>query len=117
LRASLQSGWEPDLRRLEGINDFNKFTPADYRESWYWVHWLMNNQETKAILSEYLRELRHGRNISLSDRLEQWNPATNELFKQSLREHVIPSTPEVGDEIFPRHPPSFWNQIRRWMVR
>lgn len=38
----LRSGWKPDLRRLEGLKDIHEMTPRDYRESWAWVHLMLD---------------------------------------------------------------------------
>ena len=35
-------GWKPDLARLETLKTVREMTPRDYRESWAWVHYLLN---------------------------------------------------------------------------
>jgi hypothetical protein len=40
--ADLKNGWAPDLARLESLADIREMTPRDYRESWAWVHLLLN---------------------------------------------------------------------------
>ena len=42
LPEDFQSGFMPDLKRLESLRDVRKMTPRDYRESWAWVHYLLN---------------------------------------------------------------------------
>lgn len=53
------SGFQPDLRRLEGLRDVRKMTPRDYRESWAWVHYLLNGPATnKAAFLAFLADSR-----------------------------------------------------------
>jgi Protein of unknown function (DUF1570) len=55
------SGFTPDLKRLEAIKDVRKMTPRDYRESWAWVHYLLNGPPTaKAALLADLADRRGG---------------------------------------------------------
>ncbi len=35
----------PELARLESLSDIREMTPRDYRESWAWVHLLLNRSE------------------------------------------------------------------------
>ena len=37
-----RAGWRPDLARLETLKAVREMTPRDYRESWAWVHYLLN---------------------------------------------------------------------------
>lgn len=61
LPEDVASGWSPDLRNLEGLRDVRQMTPRDYRESWAWVHYLLNTAPSnKAALLAYLSELRGG---------------------------------------------------------
>jgi hypothetical protein len=49
----------PDLTRLEPLEKVEQMTPANYRESWAWVHWfLRGNKELRPILLAYLQQLR-----------------------------------------------------------
>lgn len=48
-----------DLTRLENLSQVDQMTPAEYREAWAWVHFLLRSQpETKTILVQYLNQLR-----------------------------------------------------------
>ena len=59
LPADLASGWKPDIVRLESLRSVRQMTPRDYRESWAWVHYLLNEgRPEKAALLAYLAELR-----------------------------------------------------------
>ena len=55
------SGFTPDLKRLEALKDVRKMTPRDYRESWAWVHYLLNGPPAaKAALLGELADHRGG---------------------------------------------------------
>lgn len=48
-----------DLDRLEKLELVNQMTPAEYRESWAWVHLMMRtNPQAKQALLSYLQDLR-----------------------------------------------------------
>jgi hypothetical protein len=48
-----------DLTRLEAIGQVQQMTSAEYREAWAWVHLMLRDKaEAKAVLLEYLRQLR-----------------------------------------------------------
>ncbi len=48
-----------DLNRLEQLKDVNEMTPAEYREAWAWVHFMLHgNDESRKVLVSYLKELR-----------------------------------------------------------
>ena len=71
LPIDLASGWSPDLRRLESLKAVREMSPRDYRESWAWVHYLLNDtRANKAALLAYLGDLRVAPEPEpLSDRL------------------------------------------------
>ena len=59
LPRDLAAGWSPDLPRLEGLKDVCAMTPRDYRESWAWVHYLLDGPDAgRAALLAYLADLR-----------------------------------------------------------
>jgi Protein of unknown function (DUF1570) len=59
LPGDISAGWSPDLARLESLRGVNQMTPRDYRESWAWVHYLLNTgQPEKAAILSYLADLR-----------------------------------------------------------
>jgi hypothetical protein len=61
LPADLAAGWTPDLARLEALRDVRVMTPRDYRESWAWVHYLLDGPPGgRAALLGYLADLRAG---------------------------------------------------------
>jgi len=58
LAADVKTGWRPDLRRLESLDQIHQMTPRDYRESWAWVDLLLADPHGgKPAL---LAHLRHG---------------------------------------------------------
>ncbi len=71
LPAELTSQWKPNLARLEGLTEIRQMTPGDYRESWAWVHSLLNQPGPgKPTLLAYLRETPASREqTKLSSRL------------------------------------------------
>ena len=45
LPQDLRDGWKPDMARLEGLQGVQQMSPRDYRESWAWVHYLLQRPE------------------------------------------------------------------------
>lgn len=59
LPDDVNAGWRPDLARLESLTNVRDMTPRDYRESWAWVHYLLNGPPAgKSALLGYLADLR-----------------------------------------------------------
>ena len=59
LPFDLAAGWKPNLTRLESLRAVREMSPRDYRESWAWVHFLLNDSRPhKAALVTYLGDLR-----------------------------------------------------------
>jgi hypothetical protein len=59
LPDDVANGWKPDLARLEALKDVRQMSPRDYRESWAWVHYLLNGPAPgKTALLAYLADLR-----------------------------------------------------------
>jgi hypothetical protein len=58
LPRDLADGWKPDLLHLETLRSVRQMTPRDYRESWAWIHYLLNGSGSgKAALLSYLADL------------------------------------------------------------
>ena len=76
LPADLAAGWTPDLPRLESLRTVGQMTPRDYRESWAWVHYLLNEGGAeRAALLAYLADLRNSIAARpISNRLESATP-------------------------------------------
>jgi hypothetical protein len=50
--------WTPDLARLERLTLVKDMTPADYREAWAWVHFLLHSTpQARSVLLAYLHDL------------------------------------------------------------
>lgn len=51
--------FKPNLARLEMLREVHQMTPAEYRESWAWVHLMLRGRpEARAVLLSYLNHLR-----------------------------------------------------------
>ena len=59
LAGAVQSGWRPDIHRLEQLEKVEQMHRADYRESWAWVHFMLHSTpDGKQVLLDYLQSLR-----------------------------------------------------------
>ena len=57
LRDDLKQGWKPDLPRLESLTDIHQLSPRDYRESWAWVHLMLEPRSPgDSLLVSYLNQ-------------------------------------------------------------
>ncbi len=78
--------FDPDLTRLEQLNQLQQMTPREYREAWAWVHLMLRSEpENKKVLLDYLKELRTNPNPGpLQPRLAALLPNA----PASLRRHL-----------------------------
>lgn len=76
LATALQNGWRPDMDRLETLEKVEEMRRPDYRESWAWVHYMINGSpDTRQVLLNYLQDLRTDANPgSLHARLQAETP-------------------------------------------
>jgi hypothetical protein len=59
LRREGGEATKPDLARLEQLSQVQQMAPAEYREAWAWVHFMLHaNAQTRHVLIKYLQELR-----------------------------------------------------------
>ncbi|HWE40833.1 MAG TPA: hypothetical protein VG406_30105 [Isosphaeraceae bacterium] len=59
LPGDLETGWSPDLARLEKLKDVREMSPRDYREAWGWVHFMLDGPPAgKSALLAMLADLR-----------------------------------------------------------
>ncbi|HWL09226.1 MAG TPA: hypothetical protein VNQ76_12540 [Planctomicrobium sp.] len=59
LAIALKNGWQPDLARLEKLDEVGQMGRADYQESWAWIHYLLHDApDGRALLVDYCNELR-----------------------------------------------------------
>jgi hypothetical protein len=87
------SGWAPDLARLETLKGVGQMAPRDYRESWAWVHYLLNHSgATKAALLGYLADLHTSpaRTPPLSERLKGTDTTPASLLAHIDRVRTAP---------------------------
>jgi hypothetical protein len=62
LRPTPGIPWSPNLGRLEKLTLVKEMSPADYREAWAWVHYMLRGSpEAKTVLLNYVQQLRHTR--------------------------------------------------------
>jgi hypothetical protein len=82
LSEGIASGWRPDLKRLENLDDSAQMRRADYQESWAWVHFMLNSTpEAKQALVSYLAELRTNQHPkTISQRLRAGFPEYDSRF-------------------------------------
>jgi hypothetical protein len=53
------NSFKPDLAHLEQLTQVQQMAPTEYRESWAWVHLMLQDKpQTKAVLTDYLQQLR-----------------------------------------------------------
>lgn len=90
LPSDVADGWAPDLKRLEALDDAREMTPRDYRESWAWVHSLLDSPARKLVLLAYLQDLQGSKHVKrmipLSERLTRLTP--DELPEAVLLSHI-----------------------------
>jgi hypothetical protein len=87
-----------DLAHLEQLTQVQQMTPAEYRESWAWVHLMLRGKpEAKAVLAAYLQQLRTNPNPgSLEPRLAKVFPDLDDalhkhLAKLEIDRHASPT--------------------------
>jgi Protein of unknown function (DUF1570) len=80
------STFVPDLTRLEQLSQVQQMAPAEYRESWAWVHLLLRDKaEAKKVLLTYLQQLRTNPNPGpMQPRLADVFPSPDEALQQHL---------------------------------
>ena len=86
LRTEPGVPWLPSLKRLEQFAQVKDMSPADYRESWAWVHFMLHHSpETKSALLAYLQQLRA---TTTPGSLEPQLMAMLPTLDSALRDHV-----------------------------
>ena len=78
--------FKPDLTHLEELSQVQQMTPAEYREAWAWVHFMLcAKPEAKAVLLAYLQQLRNNPNPGpLGPRLAAVIPGLDGALNQHL---------------------------------
>ncbi len=85
----LEGTWQPQLERLEALEDAAAMSQDHYAEAWCWVHWLLRTTpERRQLLERYLTDLRHDPiTAPLSVRLrEAEGPPT--VTTAAIRQHL-----------------------------
>ena len=90
--------YKPDLTRLEGLTEVKQMTPAEYRESWAWVHLMLRDKpEAKVVLTTYLRQLRLNANPGLLEpKLAAVFPSLDDAFDKHLAQLDASSRPDAA---------------------
>jgi tRNA A-37 threonylcarbamoyl transferase component Bud32 len=96
LAEAVASGWRPDIKRLENLDDSAQMKRADYQESWAWVHYMLNSTpQAKQSLVSYLNDLRtHPNPKAISRRLLADVPEFDARFVSYVAQ--LPSTPQAA---------------------
>ena len=83
-----KGSFQPNLKRLEGLTQVQDMTPAEYRESWAWVHLMLRDKaQARTALLGYLQNLRtHPNPGPLSDRLAAVYTSTT--AEDALQSHL-----------------------------
>jgi hypothetical protein len=86
LRRDQSGPFQADLSRLEQLSQVQQMTPAEYREAWAWVHFMLHDKpEARTMLINYLQQLRTNPNPgSLRSQLAAVYPSLNEALNKHL---------------------------------
>jgi hypothetical protein len=103
LPDDLKAGWKPDLARLETLKSVREMSPRDYRESWAWVHFFLNEPGAgKTALLSYLDDLHSPASTAtapLSERLTRTVPgADGGMLAHLERVRKTPPTAPVASK-------------------
>lgn len=94
LAQMIEAGWQPNLRRLEQLDDVSEMHRADYQESWAWVHYLLHeSDDTRQLLIDHLSELTASPDAgSFAARIEAQIPQPTER----LRAYIATFSTDIG---------------------
>jgi hypothetical protein len=86
IQATAGAPFKPDLAHLEQLSQVQQMTPVEYREAWAWVHLMLRDRpEAKAVLIQYLQQLRVNPNPGLlQPRMANLFPDLQEALCQHL---------------------------------
>jgi hypothetical protein len=98
LRHGPYGPYAPDLSRLEKLTEVKDMSRAEYREAWAWVHLMLRDKpESKAVLTDYLRQLRG--NVSpgpIEPKLEAVFASPEEAFTKHLAQLEASARADAG---------------------
>jgi hypothetical protein len=94
LRKDIQNEYNPDLIRLEMLDEVGKMNRAEYREAWAWVHYLLHSTpENKKVILAFIQLLRDNPNPgSLREKLVENVQMPESELKAHILRMDIPST-------------------------
>jgi hypothetical protein len=74
------------LPRLEGLTRIQEMTPAEYREAWAWVYFMLHSdQQARAVLVDYLRSMCTAENAgTIYVKLSAADPSPEESLEKYL---------------------------------
>src|SRR5262245_4649058 len=83
-----RSPFTPDMARLEQLTQVHQMSPAEYRESWAWVHLMLRGSPpARQVLLQYLQQLRTSPNPgSLNARLMAVEPHAIEALTTHVKQ-------------------------------
>jgi hypothetical protein len=91
----IEGTWRPDMARMESLAAAGEMSQDHYAESWCWVHWLLATPERRAVLQDYLADLRRDpATPPLSVRLRQTIGGDGSI---ALKRHVETLTARDAD--------------------
>lgn len=62
LKRSIWFRWKPRIDRLESLQNLSDMREGEYRESWAWVHFMIEGPpEARRVLQDYLADIAAGR--------------------------------------------------------
>ena len=106
LRSDVKTGWQPDLARLETLDDVRQMGPRDYREAWAWSHYFLESSaDNKRILLGYLHDLSRG---------EAAKPLSTRLGEPDEQNQAIVSHITQSREVMTAHSRSLRHETLRF---
>jgi hypothetical protein len=98
LRRDGGATFRPDLVRLEQLTEVQQMAPAEYREAWAWVHFMLHSTpENKKVLIKYMRELRTNTDPGkLRPRLAEACPTLDATLERHLAQLDGPTRPAAA---------------------
>lgn len=81
-----ESGWKPEMERLERIEKFSDMRLPEYQESWAWVHYMLHTTPpAREALLSYVADLKDDRSPPrISTRLRKRFPDFNDQFVEHI---------------------------------
>ena len=95
LVAEHDSGrWEPNLERLESLQQAGEMSQLDYAESWLWVHFMIHHSDkTQGLLQSHLQQWQYdqlNKDIKLSPQLDRHDADVQEKLVAHLQSLASP---------------------------